>query len=622
VKKSSVLDELEEDLSTLEYTNRATQLHRAIRELDETRNPELVQQLTWEAQVFALRVPCPAFPREEEQWFLPLMQWTGGPPYPDVAGLMEDDRALAYYRQRADETTNPIHRARYCDFLWEALHKRKDKDAHQYARRAIQAYLDCVPIYLQQRGYLKLADALPRAVELAMSIGDENVAQKVIQTIVSTLDQLPGDERARWILDLGRALLALRKSRLGAIIGDDDLKTLLRYSTNGQNFFQQKGNFHLQRECLWLAADISQALGDPTGALQWRIRVAESFEEEARTKAGIPGPEGGNLVASYFYEQAVHTYLRILSMSPHEEARQEIRRRIETLKRGIRQALKKAEEEMKPIVVKLELPVAELEPIVQKLVTLDAPDAFRALAAAEWLLPDIERMREHAEEVTQTYVFSQLFPTRVIYEGTKVREYGIDEKVAEQMNTEMGIFIRVQMVTLDYVFSRLREAGLLTQDTLVDYLARWELMDESDLELIEAGLERYFAEDHVSAIHILAPRVEKVLKGMFEKAGLVPLKDPERGTLMEEELGKFLRKHPEVKDSLGERTWHYLEYVLINPAGLNLRNDVAHGWISKVRCNRYMSQILIYLFILLTRFAITPTLEEAGTDAAKDGGTT
>jgi hypothetical protein len=147
-------------------------------------------------------------------------------------------------------------------------------------------------------------------------------------------------------------------------------------------------------------------------------------------------------------------------------------------------------------------------------------------------------------------------------------------------------------------------------------------MDESDLELIEAGLERYFAEDHVSAIHILAPRVEKVLKGMFEKAGLVPLKDPKRGTLMEEELGKFLRKHPEVKDSLGERIWHYLEYVLVNPAGLNLRNDVAHGWISKVRCNRYMSQILIYLFILLTRFTIAPTLEEAGTDAAKGGGTT
>jgi len=251
-----------------------------------------------------------------------------------------------------------------------------------------------------------------------------------------------------------------------------------------------------------------------------------------------------------------------------------------------------------------------LEEFVEPLLNLDPNMAFRAIAQDNSLLPDPEEIRTQAEATREKSIFRQFASTTVIRHGRITGKYGVEEKDKEFFYFQMSVFLRLQMMLLDYIFSRLREAGLFSEATLSDYLAQWSLLNKSDLELIEVGAHRYFDEDYVSAIHVLTPRVEKVLKGMFAIAGIAPLAIPNHHRMSEVLLGRFLAR-PDVKRVLGDRIWLYLNYALVDEMGLNLRNDVAHGWIAKAQCNRYVAQLLIHILLLLTRFTLTEA-QQAG----------
>jgi hypothetical protein len=113
-------------------------------------------------------------------------------------------------------------------------------------------------------------------------------------------------------------------------------------------------------------------------------------------------------------------------------------------------------------------------------------------------------------------------------------------------------------------------------------------------------LERYFAEDFISALHILTPRIEQMLKSAFEQAGLPPVAVPSQRQFREQTFGDFLRRE-EVRRALGEPIWYYLNYALVDERVWNLRNEVAHGWISAVDCNRVTVQVVLFAILLLTR---------------------
>jgi hypothetical protein len=65
----------------------------------------------------------------------------------------------------------------------------------------------------------------------------------------------------------------------------------------------------------------------------------------------------------------------------------------------------------------------------------------------------------------------------------------------------------------------LAEKGL-TADRFAEHLSGGDLISEERPWLIRHGLERYFAEDVVSAIHILALQVEGIVRDAAEILGL------------------------------------------------------------------------------------------------------
>ena len=153
------------------------------------------------------------------------------------------------------------------------------------------------------------------------------------------------------------------------------------------------------------------------------------------------------------------------------------------------------------------------------------------------------------------------------------------------------------------VIDSLCETKGLSAQTLIDYFENWGLIDPENLSTIEAGFERYFAKDYVSAIYILTPQFESSFRRLLLRGGLdVTSFINKKGRFKEKTFGDLLDDE-EVKKVFGENLITYIKVVMTEATGWwNLRNKVAHGLLPRFACTREIADIVLHLFLTLTGF--------------------
>jgi Domain of unknown function (DUF4209) len=125
---------------------------------------------------------------------------------------------------------------------------------------------------------------------------------------------------------------------------------------------------------------------------------------------------------------------------------------------------------------------------------------------------------------------------------------------------------------------------------------------------MRVGFERYFAGDFVSAIHILTPHLEDILRRLLEKCKKPTTAWRKGNTFHEIDLGVVLdqlEQLPVFKPNLIE----YIRVFLMEQSGYNLRNRVGHGLVSIEECNDTRAVILIHLLLIMKRFVLTTSAE-------------
>src|SRR5262249_21905660 len=137
--------------------------------------------------------------------------------------------------------------------------------------------------------------------------------------------------------------------------------------------------------------------------------------------------------------------------------------------------------------------------------------------------------------------------------------------------------------------------SLIAADTLARILERHGEPSEEELSpffetsLIPADLAKQLAHGAVlfargaydDSAHALAPRIERAVREICRKAGLVVLREPigsEPGGVRP--LGHLLA----ALQGLVDESWRrYLVNALTEPLGINLRNRIAHGLIGQAQ---------------------------------------
>lgn len=519
--------------------------------------------------------------------------------YPDVDCLLADEEAIDYYRKRIEETPNPIRRARYADIVYSAL-ARRGGSVFEYGVEAARAYLAQVPLCIEQERHAELVANLDRAAEFAVFFSNRDLAAETVGQIQDALDEVVSQEGFVWARALCQTLIYLSE-RFEELVDPEVWSKIEAICDEGVCHCSDSGNWHLARQLMHLGAKVVESVGKESKAWNYRVQVAESLEEQSRRRESDDGPAGGSLPAFTLMEDASRAYQRCLSLAPTTEEKARIREKMQETRREVRRLIQQAEQEMNAHEVSISIPGEVLEKeLIEPLLAAPSEDTFTRLAHCPDLVPDMDDIRAQAAETAEQHPLHYLISQIRLRDGRKVDETSLQDDESAQLTEHLGYWFQVQMRLLDIVLHRLREEGRFTASSLMEHIEQWELVSERDLPFIEKGVERYFSDDFISALHILTPRIEHMLKSALEQVGISPVAVPNERQVREQTFGTYLHRD-DVQWNVGESIWHYEDYALVNEHGLNLRNDVAHGWVVSPQCNRMSVQVILFAILLLTR---------------------
>ncbi len=551
----------------------------------------------------------------ETSRFTGIVGFSNGRVWPDPDTFTEED--MVYFGGRGDTSANPIMRARYHDLLFE---KSRLPRRHEFALAAVNDYLSSARLFLespQLSHQIEMISAMDQAAYLSIEVQ----SQDKINEVVSHLDSLIGkmsegslDKRrrqhgpspvGRWSLELSRILFHIRRSKkFGVAVSQESLERVQRHLTDLAERNASVGLSHLQSLFLETATEAARLLGDNDAVFELQMHRAEALVQQAETRRAGPSP--GHLLAAKFMEDAVLEYQRMREASTlSPERRAELGHREAALKGQIRQMYRQGRQEMATFAVPVEIPAEELEQMVDEILSPETlAECLRAIATEGALLPNLAVAIEDAKDALADNSLMSILPRRTIRDDITVSEAGTDqERLTSEIERNLLLWIEINSeVVLPTLFLRLRERKGLTAETLADYLAATGLFEEGNLAVLRVGLERLFAGDLVSALHILVLQFEDVLRSLIEKEGGGIIKPRSRqGGWEFETFGSFLRQEA-VKQALPPEILEYVRLVMTEQAGWNLRNRVAHGLTRPQDCTQTTLLTVVHLFLLLTLF--------------------
>jgi hypothetical protein len=252
------------------------------------------------------------------------------------------------------------------------------------------------------------------------------------------------------------------------------------------------------------------------------------------------------------------------------------------------------------------LPTEAIENILKPYLEGEKKEILDRIAKAICFIPKLSEVERQTRELMELFPLQFLVERSVIDDGKKVDHSNSNEdgsyRFAFSQCYMYHLQINLELIIVN-LFNKLIDDKELSSEDVVNKLKSWPLLSPKNLPLIEVGIEAFFKGDYVSSLHILVPQFESTLRRMFSLAGY-PTTSIKKGTAQHEETFNEFLNRSDIKEALGDHIHKFIQMVMVEQTGINLRNKVAHGLISFSECNRSLNILVIYLFLLLTIFRI------------------
>ena len=397
---------------THRYAETAT-LSPALDLLKET-NDERATLMIYDVRLFDLTMQHDSAERFAPMWS--RMQkdgslWT----YPNL----DDDfpeAALSYYANRIRETENPFHRAVYADFLF-THGKLNSEDRSACCEVAALDYLEVARTYLAEGEDHAAIDGFLRAMDLALTFNRPDLIKVSVGATADAIKHLVATGRPRWTLEL-LTFLAPRSAKLSpyfdtGIVSQSVAEAIRFYRENEQDAW------HIERCFLGVSAEFHKAQKDGSGFATCRLRIAETFAEEADWKrTHYPN---GDMVAAHFYDEAIQ------ALSGIEGTRE----RVEALKVQMMDCNREAKKHYTTFSHEITFAPDEVERLQQHVDWYGKLPVAQAMAHASInpnILPTWKRAEELADQVLRGSVFHQFCSTQVMDGDLKVKTVSEDKE--------------------------------------------------------------------------------------------------------------------------------------------------------------------------------------------------
>lgn len=590
----TLLSELEADPGQRPYVRAdgVRKLRIRAEDTDLAETPEL-QPIRYEELAWTFRTELPDPDLSHQARWTPVLGTPEVPVFPNVAAMPDRDSLFDYLAQREQATPSAVHRARYADLLWSL------QGGYRWALAAAQAYLDSVP-WLARPGMSERVDAIARALQLALALRNQPLIDAAKRALLQELDCSASEGYPPLTMRLLCWLLSLPKR----LVSEAELQAGRRYAEMAADAYRTAGSDRLFQARVAYArlAEFARRLKDPAAEHQADLALGEVIEEQASLRAG-----DSRLVQSMFLHEAFQHYMS-----------KGITDRLDDLKRRIERANEAGLSEMGALGTPVRLDFTELDTLADELAKLAPAESLARFIQLWDRAPDKRSVAVAAEGAQKEFPLSHIFP-RAIFNGPRriATAYTDEEKRTTELFLHYGIHVDLAAVYLARLYRRMADLGRWTADAIVDFLASGVVFDEDKLPLLRTGIERYFARDYISALHVLVPQVEDTLRRLIGKMGL-PTTGIRDGVMQAITLGDVL-KTDLLRQGLGEDFVFYLQFLFTEQQGKNLRNEVAHGLLPETTAREPLTTLVVDALLTLRAVELRPTVEAAAQGEGIDG---
>jgi uncharacterized protein DUF4209 len=288
-----------------------------------------------------------------------------------------------------------------------------------------------------------------------------------------------------------------------------------------------------------------------------------------------------NLVASIFYKKAADEYKIADDNSKHKEM------------------LKLSSENVifgDPIEVEMEFPHIEIEgqtedERIRNLIKLYF-DSEKQISNVDYVKERVKKdLNEHPLISAVSHQnFTEIGPSSPTYTDPD-----------EIMNAEVQNYIKMNILYFEAMVSNIvmgmESNSKLTTTGVLDFISSFGILDETSIFLIKKGITHHFQKDYAASMHILIPQIETVLRHVLEVRNMSAFKE-KRQAIMVRELGGLLDIE-EIKQIIGLNFHKYIQIKYTDANGINLRNRISHGLLTKDDFSHANSFSLIYTILIL-----------------------
>jgi len=434
---------------------------------------------------------------------------------------------------------------------------------------AVTAYIKSSSEHFDSSNWLTCYTRLKRAIELGASIGTKNQPFLHAVRAVEEAVERAGLDDPLWLVH--RLITLLDSARAGDPKKQAETAHEIAFRARGQYESKGVGNgLHCEREQGYLELEIRlrRRLKQLDAIRQLEIDLAEAFVRQADGVIEAKWPSAES-VAEHFIGCAIK---RLRQVGGEQERIEKLRARQEDLQR---QAISK----MKPM--EFSVDATEFGKNAKAAVA-DKP-AFQALVALTTLHipPPLEALEDEARVKYKDSAFRALVPqTYLGPRGTVLAQHAgaLEEsgfeletmRVAHERQTSVGSFYlhpAAEQIRYEHGLDIQFFLQLCHRSPFVPWAREY-----SFARALAAGM----AGDYELAAVILCPQLEHAIRELFFAAGIVTSTYPSSGIQNEQDLNTLL-KHSRAPEIFGNELVYDLRVLLIEKAGGNLRNDLAHG---------------------------------------------
>lgn len=516
--------------------------------------------------------------------FQPFMTWGNKRSFLPIDLI---DEEILYLSSIVDEDLPPILKARIADILW-TYSKPKNK---KHSEIAIENYIsmDVFDDFFEPDVYV----FWERAVMLAKQTKNSSLIGKIKSKLLDEIDH----PSTSWDFHLLKIIEIFDNTDLDKGLNHELAEKLLEK----QKEFNHEQQFHIAEQYLELAAKLFKKSGNSEDSYKSLALLSEATENHGDYRKSESA-----MVANSFYKLALQRYREIPNSYRNTL---QIDQKLDTVQEKITQSGLLITDELKLISTE-QMNISELQEQSINHVK-DKQTAFESLLYFSGVSScNFESIWKSTENYIQNSVVSSLFgETSVSLDGRKISSIpplaldgnNRNEVILKNAIKNFGIHIHLAVKgRILPALNQIQEEHIFPKDFLVDLCKLSDIVPEKREIIVANALYQGFEWDFRSAIHLLAPQVENMVRQLLKRNGLVTTHTDQNG--IENEMGlSSLVSIDGAREILGDDLWFELQAVFTDSLSANLRNEVGHGLLDDDTSNSLYS---VYAWWMILRLVV------------------